>query len=443
MGRLAVSSSFVTSGQTPPPLHARTVQIDDPGDLLARLAGASDVAWIRRGDGMVGLGVAARAEVDSIEVGDRWWADLAGRIAHTSELPDAWGVGPVAFGSFAFDPGHTAARSVLVVPSVVVGRRGGRSWLTTVGVSDAPAALPPVAPPAPAPGRVDLAPGPLDAAGYAAEVARLVAAINAPDGELAKVVLARAVRATAERPVLARWLAARLASDYPSCWTYHVEGLVGASPEMLIRAEGGLATSRVLAGTIRRSDPSQDEALAEALSGSGKDLEEHELAVESVAEALRPFCSGMNVPDAPFVLQLPNVMHLASDVTGVMTRAVSSLTLAGRLHPSAAVCGTPTDAALAAIAEHERLDRGRYAGPVGWIDTRGDGEWAIALRCGRIDPDDPRSITLFAGCGIVGRSRPTAEVAETEAKLAPMLDALGVPDSLLAMDVLSAGDARS
>ena len=137
MGRLAVSSSFVTSGQTPPPLHARTVQIDDPGDLLARLAGASDVAWIRRGDGMVGLGVAARAEVDSIEVGDRWWADLAGRIAHTSELPDAWGVGPVAFGSFAFDPGHTAARSVRPSRTPRPGRRrcAGRAPRTPAGSS--------------------------------------------------------------------------------------------------------------------------------------------------------------------------------------------------------------------------------------------------------------------------------------------------------------------
>jgi len=416
------------------------VPIDDPGDLLGYLSGASDVAWVRRGDGLVGLGIAASVEVDGIDAGADWWAALAASVEHSSEVPDAAGVGPVAFGSFTFDPDNTAARSVLVVPRLVIGRRGGRSWLTSIwpvgGPAEAPV-LPPAAPDAADPGLVDVRPADLDADGWAREVGRLVDQINSPDGGLAKVVLARALLGRAERAIEARWLARRLASAYPTCWTFHVAGLVGASPEMLLRAEGGLATSRVLAGTIRRSDPSQDAALAEALSGSGKDLEEHRFAVDSVADALRPFCSGMNVPDAPFVLQLPNVMHLASDVTAVMTGAVSSLRLAGRLHPSAAVCGTPTASALAAIAAHEHLDRGRYAGPVGWTDLRGDGEWAIALRCGQLDAADPHAITLYAGCGVVGRSRPDAEVAETHAKLLPMLDALG------ARAALSAGDARS
>ncbi len=405
-------------------LLARTVVLDDAGDLLARLAGPGDVAWIRRGDGLVGLGVAASTEVTDTEAGAAWWGELAARIDHETELPGAWGVGPLAFGSFVFDPDHTVGRSVMVVPRLILGRRGGVSWLTALGTPPV-AAVPPSAPSPADPGGVVVEPWGRDADAWAAAVAAMVARINDPASDLSKVVLARALRVRAERPLDARWLAARLASGYPSCWTFHVAGLVGASPEMLIRVEGGLATSRVLAGTIRRSDPSQDEALAEALAGSGKDLEEHRFAVESVARALRPFCSGMNVPDAPFVLQLPNVLHLASDVTGVMKGGDSSLRLAGALHPSAAVCGTPTAAARAAIAEVEGLDRGRYAGPVGWIDAAGDGEWAIALRCGQIDPDDPRSITVYAGCGIVGRSRPAAEVAETEAKLRPMLDALG------------------
>lgn len=405
-------------------LPARTVVVDDPGDLLARLAGPADVAWLRRGDGLVGIGVAASAEVSGPEEGAAWWSALAATIDHEAELPGAWGAGPLAFGSFVFDPGNTAGRSVMIVPRLVVGRRAGVSWLTAVGTPLA-ADPPPVADVPSAPGPVRVEPAGMDADAWAATVAAMVARINDPASDLSKVVLARALRVRAERPLDARWLAGRLASAYPSCWTFHVAGLVGASPEMLIRVEGGLATSRVLAGTIRRSDPSQDEALAEALAGSGKDLEEHRFAVESVARALRPFCSGMNVPDAPFVLQLPNVMHLASDVTGVMRGGDSALRLAGALHPSAAVCGTPTPAARAAIARAEGLDRGRYAGPVGWIDTAGDGEWAIALRCGQIDPDDPRAITVYAGCGIVGRSRPAAEVAETEAKFRPMLDALG------------------
>ncbi len=416
------------SSSAPAAWRARTVAIDDPGPLARYLSAPSDVAWLRRGDGVVGLGVAASCEPDGIEGGAAWWAATAASIEHETELPGAWGVGPLAFGSFTFDPSTTRHRPVMVVPRVILGRRDGRSWLTVVGPE---AASPVPAPPAPPPGAVVLRPEGLDGAEWTRRVALLVERLNDPGDIVEKVVLARALRARAERPIEARWLVARLASSYPTCWTFHVDRLVGASPEMLLRVERGLATSRVLAGTIRRSDPSQDAALAEALSGSGKDLEEHEFAVASVAEALRPYCSGMNVPDVPFVLQLPNVMHLASDITGVMAESVSSLLLAGRLHPSAAVCGTPTEAARAAIGKLEGLDRARYAGPVGWTDTRGDGEWAIALRCGLIDETDPREITLYAGGGIVSRSRPEEELAETRAKLRPMLDAL------------SAGDERS
>lgn len=386
------------------------------------------MAWIRRGDGLVGLGVADRYEPSGIEDGAAWWARRAASIEHETELPGLWGVGPLVFGSFLFDPATSGRRPVMVVPRTIIGRRDGRSWLTVVGCGADLAEVPRPAAPAQAPGAIELRPEGLDGPTWASQVGRLVERLRDPADPLEKAVLARALRARAERPIAARWLVARLASAYPPCWTFHVERLVGASPEMLIRVQGGLATSRVLAGTIRRSDPAQDEALKEALYGSGKDLEEHEFAVHSVAEALRPYCSGMNVPDAPFVLQLPNVMHLASDITGVMDGSVSSLTLAGRLHPSAAVCGTPTSAALAAIGQLEGLDRGRYAGPVGWTDARGDGEWAIALRCGLIDEADPREITLYAGCGIVSRSRPEAELAETEAKFRPMLEALNAGD---------------
>jgi menaquinone-specific isochorismate synthase len=274
------------------------------------------------------------------------------------------------------------------------------------------------------PGAVHYADGKLTGPDWQAVVAETVRRINA--GGLDKVVLARQLLAIADNPVDPRWLVARLAAEYPSCWTYHVDGLVGATPEMLIRREAGLATSRVLAGTIRRSaDANQDLALAAGLAQSGKDLQEHEFAVASVARALASYCSGMNVPDAPYVLELPNVLHLATDVTAVADPGASSLALAAALHPSAAVCGTPTETARATIAGLEQLDRDRYAGPVGWIDADGDGEWAIALRCGRIDPDEPRQIRLFAGCGIVAGSDPTAEHAESVAKLIPMRDALG------------------
>jgi menaquinone-specific isochorismate synthase len=200
--------------------------------------------------------------------------------------------------------------------------------------------------------------------------------------------------------------------------------MFGATPEMLVRRERGLVTSRVLAGTIRRTgDDDRDLALAATLARSSKDLEEHEYAVRSVADALEPHCSSMNVPEAPFVLHLPNVMHLATDVAGVVHDAttVSSLQLAASLHPSAAVGGTPTADAVRLIDEIEGMDRGRYAGPVGWMDTNGDGDWAIALRSAEIDGN---TVRLFAGCGIVADSDPEAELAEAQAKFVPVRDSL-------------------
>ncbi|TCJ22165.1 isochorismate synthase, partial [Nocardioides jejuensis] len=183
-----------------------------------------------------------------------------------------------------------------------------------------------------------------------------------------------------------------------------------------------LVTSRVLAGTIRRTgDDERDLALAAMLAHSSKDLEEHEYAVRSVAEALEPYCSSMNVPETPFVLHLPNVLHLATDVAGVARDGESSLELAAALHPSAAVGGTPTPVARALISEIEGMDRGRYAAPVGWMDATGDGEWGIALRSGVIDG---ATVRLFAGCGIVGGSDPQAELAESQAKFVPVRDAL-------------------
>ena len=193
---------------------------------------------------------------------------------------------------------------------------------------------------------------------------------------------------------------------------------------MLVRLERGLVTSRVLAGTIRRTgDDTRDLALAASLARSSKDLEEHDYAVRSVVDALAPHCSSTNVPDAPFVLHLPNVMHLATDVTGVLRGDASALTLAAALHPSAAVGGTPTSDAVALIAEIEGLDRGRYAGPVGWIGAGGDGEWGIGLRSALVE-DDGRRVRLFAGCGIVADSVPADELAESTAKLVPVRDAL-------------------
>ena len=238
-------------------------------------------------------------------------------------------------------------------------------------------------------------------------------------------------------------------SGYPNVLDFAVDGLVGATPELLVRRERGLVTSRVLAGTIRRTgDDEHDLALAASLARSRKDLEEHEYAVRSVAEALAPHCASMNVPEAPFVLHLPNVMHLATDVAGVLRRRrAPSLTLAASLHPSAAVCGTPTAAAAELIDELEHMDRGRYAGPVGWMDANGDGEWGIALRSAPSTPGDASRLRLFAGCGIVAGSDPEAELAESDAKLVPMRDALTAaappPPDRVGADVVAGAASRA
>ncbi|MFT3969032.1 MAG: isochorismate synthase [Micropruina sp.] len=392
------------------------------------------VAWLRRGDGMVGLGSFARVEVADPAEADAWWKGFVGALEHRSEVTGVAGAGPIAFGSFSFDPGHTSGTSRLVVPRVIVGRRDGRSWMTVVGDTSTPplVEIPPssvelVETPTPpsAPRDVQVVADTADEDRWRRRVAEAVRRIES--NGLEKVVLARAVTATASEPIDVRHLVGTLSEGYPSCWTFSVDGLVGASPEMLVRRERGLATSRVLAGTIRRSGSEEtDLKLASSLARSSKNLAEHELAVASVAEALAPLCSGMNVPESPYVLELPNVLHLATDVTAVAHKKASALRLAAALHPSAAVCGTPTAVARAAIAELEGLDRGRYSGPVGWIDSNGDGEWAIALRCGMVDPADPRRIALFAGCGIVEGSDPDEELAETKAKLVPMLAALGL-----------------
>ena len=403
-----------------PALVVRTVETTSQAALVELLPGDDAlVTWVRRGEGLVGWGVAAQVRTSGptrFSDADKWWAETVARAQVRDDVNEP-GTGLVAFGSFAF--AAAPGESVLTVPRVLVGRRGERVWITTVD-AEAPALT---AGDAGAPAGVTFTDGELDGERWMSVVADAVARINA--GDLEKVVLARDLVATATEPIDVRWPLRRLAASYPSCWTFHVDGMFGASPEMLVRRERGLVTSRVLAGTIRRTgDDEHDMTLAATLARSSKDLEEHEYAVRSVADALEPHCSSMNVPEAPFVLHLPNVMHLATDVAGVVHDAatVSSLRLAESLHPSAAVGGTPTPVAVELIAEIEGMDRGRYAGPVGWIDAHGDGEWAIALRSAELDG---RRVRLFAGCGIVGASDPQAELAETQAKFVPVRDALG------------------
>ena len=379
-------------------------------------------SWIRGGDGFVGFGIWKSTTVSGANRfadARKWWQEQLSNFEIHNNVHGS-GTGPILFTSFAFDedqPSH------LVIPEIIVGQKSGKSWITWVGDDPQPAFT--NSPEEKSHPTITWSQGSLADDDWQARVANAVTRIKS--GELDKVVLARDLVATASSEISVRALIKNLEAKYPSTWVYQVQGLVGATPELLVRLSKSLVTSRILAGTIRMTgNESQDLALAASLAKSSKDLEEHEYAVRSVADALAPYCSSTNVPDSPFVLHLANVMHLATDVTGVVNESaipVDIFTVISSLHPSAAVCGTPTPTAKRIIDEIEGMNRARYAGPVGWIDARGDGEIGIALRCGLISADH-LTVRLFAGCGIVAGSKPEDELAESQAKLSPMRTAL-------------------
>ena len=383
-------------------------------DLLDRLPHPDHaLAWVRDGSGLVGWGEAARFDItgpNRFAEADRWWRDFTATLDVRDEI-NLPGTGPVAFVSMAFsdDPGH----SVLVVPEVILGRRGNQSWITTIG-RPTPAEPTPIQ----RPSTVRYADGQLSVTDYRGAVAAAVEHMR--EGHLDKVVLAHDLLAVADVPIDHRFVLEGLARRYPECWVYAVDGLLGATPELLLRRTGSVVDSRVLAGTTWPHDGMSDEELEAALLSSPKNLEEHDYAIRSLVDTLNPFCSTMSV-DGPSVLRLPNVSHLSSDVIGTLSGSPSLLRLGAALHPTAAVGGTPRKEAIALIDELEGMDRGRYAGPVGWIDGNGDGELGIALRCAQLDG---RTARLFAGCGLVAESDPDNEVCEAHAKMRPMRDAL-------------------
>ncbi|MBB4674447.1 isochorismate synthase [Crossiella cryophila] len=407
--------TFAPSRSSARAVRVRTRELPAGVDLLAQLPSSEDVlAWVRGGDGLVGWGVAAEFRCsgpDRFAAADAWWRELQGSLDVEDEvgLP---GTGAVAFVSMAFAAG--AAESVLVVPRVILGQRGGRVWRTEVGGASATPVLP-----VRGPGVVRYAEGRHSVTRYREAVRTAVRRMR--DGELAKVVLAHDLLATAAEPFDPRFLLAGLARRYPSCWAYAVAGLVGATPELLLRRNGSDFSSRVLAGTMwPRPGITEDELAAELLA-SGKNREEHAYAVRSFVDRLGPLCAELDAPATPEVLRLRNVLHLSTDVRGRLHDDGSLLRLAEAVHPTAAVGGTPTPDAVRLIAELEGMDRGRYAGPVGWIDGAGDGELGVALRCAQLAGNTAR---LFAGCGIVADSDPDTEVAEAGAKMIPVRDAL-------------------
>ncbi|MGN6794248.1 MAG: isochorismate synthase [Streptosporangiaceae bacterium] len=415
--------------RSPGRLVVRTIPVADPGDLIARLPEPDALAWVRRGDGLVGWGIAAKitlpAGQDRFVSGEKWLREVfdAADVSDDVAVP---GTGPVAFGSFTFDPASDG--SVLVVPRTLVGRKDGTAWLTTIrreGETSAPddemtAPDDEMTVPPPMPTGVRWADGSLTAPEWERAVARAVSAIS--EGSLRKVVLALELNATAAADIDGRVLLTRLAGRYPECYTFACDGLLGATPELLIRRTGSNVHSLVLAGTMPRGgSPEVDRKLGAALLASSKDRDEHSYAVEDVRAALQPLCADLDIDEQPSLLRLPNLQHLATQVYGELAggddASHSALALAAALHPTAAICGTPAEKAMDLIRELEGMDRGRYSGPVGWVDARGNGEWGIALRCGLLSG---RNARLFAGCGIVAESSPPAEVAEAQTKFWPM-----------------------
>jgi menaquinone-specific isochorismate synthase len=423
-------------------LVVRTVAVPDPGDLLDRLPQPDVLAWIHQGAGLAGWGEAARVTLpageDRFTAGEKWLRSVFDP-ADVDDQVRVRGTGPVAFGSFTFDASSDG--SVLIVPRTVLGRDGqGRAWLTSAGPGGAIPPTPPLLLGGPIPPDPPWAPngglgdpgglgdlrwrdGSLTAAQWGEAVAEAVTAIKA--GRLRKVVLARDVFATAAEPIDARVLLRRLADRYPECFTFACDGMVGATPELLVRRTGRQVSALVLGGTLPRgTDPAQDEALGDELLASAKNTEEHAYAVASIRGGLGPLCDTLEVDPRPALLKFPNLQHLGTRIRGTLTEngtQKSALALAAAVHPPAAVCGTPTATALELLRDLEHMDRERYAGPVGWVDAEGNGEWGIALRCGQLSG---RTARLFAGCGIVAGSDPAAEIAETIVKLKPMRDAL-------------------
>jgi len=397
------------SADPPPTLVVRTVHRHDSLPVSDALSGDVTGAWTHGADGLVGVGTALLLPLrNGLEEAADIWRRIVGSAAVDDQVR-VEGSGLVGFVSAAFD----GEGGRLVVPARILGQRDGVAFETTIESGIVREAAAPTGP-----GAVSVVDGAVDSAEWRCRVADASARIRT--GALAKVVLARSVVATTENPIDLRWLALRLAESYPDCWTYLVGPLVGATPELLVRLRDGVAESRVLAGTVARGeDAAEDQALAAWLLASAKDLEEHAYAVQSVTERLEPL--GELQVTGPSLLTLPNVRHLATDVRVAVTGR-SVLDLAAALHPSAAVCGTPRATALALIGEIEGMDRGVYAGGVGWIDAAGDGEIGIALRCGVRTGE--RELTAYAGGGIMADSIPAAELAETEAKLRPVLRAL-------------------
>jgi menaquinone-specific isochorismate synthase len=391
-------------------LRCSTTALDGPPVDLIAFAGADGFVFEQEGHGIAGRGVALRIPLPD---------GIAGDVSVVADvLAGIGGDGvPLALGALPFD---RAEPTSLVVPSVVVRRDAdGRQWRTSVGdelVAGAAGTAPVL------PDGFSLT-SPRSHPDWQRTIEDAIAEID--EGRLHKVVVAREVLVEANRPIVVPDVLERLRSLYPACVVFFVDGFLGASPELLVERRGRAVRSHPLAGTFPRSgDPHADELLAAELVASAKDQREHRFVIEEIDRVLRPLCSSLDVPAEPTIMQLRNVLHLGTEIGGTLSSPATALELAAALHPTPAVAGTPTADALAWLSEHEGLSRGRYAGPVGWVDAEGDGMFAIGIRSAEVDG---RRARLFAGVGVVEGSDPRRELVETQLKLQAILAAVVRP----------------
>ena len=408
---------------------ATTVRLDDDVDPVV-IGCRTGLLWSSAGFSLAGIGERCRIPVTRPAPSGAA-AEALAALAGPDDVQGP-GSGPVAFAALPFD---RAAAGELVVPAVVVGRAAdGRRWLTVMGNGPAgpderAAALDQVREvlalrtQAPQPTRFELeASEPPET--WTAAVARGRDRIAA--GELTKVVLARDLTLATDRELDPAVVLTRLRRTFPTSMLFAVSGFVGASPELLVSRSGDVVRAHPLAGTAARaSDPADDARQAASLLASGKDRAEHRITIDWLLDTLLPFCSYVDAEPEPSIVTLANVHHLGTRVEGRLSSpAASVLELVGALHPTPAVGGDPQDRALAVIAELEGDRRGRYAGPVGWLDGAGNGQFAVGIRSAQFEGTRVR---LFAGVGVVVDSDPEAELAETRAKFAALLGALVQP----------------
>lgn len=425
----------------------------DPFAVFRRAAGRERALWVQAGEAfaLVAVGAAARLAGQGGErfaqVAAAWRRLLARAAVEQGEgcpLPP-----PVLIGGFAFDPDRERGPewsdypdALLVVPRVLFLRQGEGWWVIVSAPTgggraggeadwDAPAreaarlALGEEPPPSEdrrAPGVALREEG--NGERWQEAVSALLADIRR--GAVQKVVLARRVRTCAAGPIDPAALARRLAAGFPGCTVFaFARGdtcFLGATPERLVRLRGSRLRADPLAGsTARGATEAEDQALGQALLSDEKERREHALVVEALREALAPLCSHLRVPQGPSLLRTPTVQHLHTPIEGVLREHRPILGLVERLHPTPAAGGLPQREALRLIRRHEPFDRGWYAGPVGWMDGRGDGEFAVAIRSALLRGEEA---LLYAGCGIVAGSDPEREYQESCLKLRPMLSAL-------------------